>query len=109
MVDLSERHSKTSRKSSVAGRDTQDDRTGLSNGLDMRSLEHCLSDIMRNVGEASQPDHLKAMVEADGHERRIADGVAATVIIFTDESVIECGLIEFRRNDVYEAPTLSKR
>ena len=28
--------------------------------MDMRSLEHCLSDIMRGVGgEACPPDHLK--------------------------------------------------
>lgn len=41
------------------------DRTGLNNGLDMRSLEHCLSDIMRNVGEASQPDHLKGFLNCN--------------------------------------------
>lgn len=36
------------------------DRSGLGNGLDMRSLEHCLSDIMRGVGDGSgPPDHLK--------------------------------------------------
>uniref|UniRef100_A0A182UX24 Uncharacterized protein n=1 Tax=Anopheles merus TaxID=30066 RepID=A0A182UX24_ANOME len=44
--------------------DAAQDRTGLGNGLDMRSLEHCLSDIMRNVGEASQPDHLKDTIES---------------------------------------------
>ncbi|XP_055605839.1 translational regulator orb2 [Uranotaenia lowii] len=45
----------------------QDRNTGLSNGLDMRSLEHCLSDIMRNVGDVgSQPvDHLKGFLNCN--------------------------------------------
>jgi hypothetical protein len=36
----------------------QQDRGGLGNGLDMRSLEHCLNDIMRGVSDMP-PDHLK--------------------------------------------------
>lgn len=35
------------------------DRNSLGNGLDMRTLEHCLSDIMRGVGDGGPPDHLK--------------------------------------------------
>lgn len=35
------------------------DRNSLGNGIDMRSLEHCLSDIMRGVGDGGPPDHLK--------------------------------------------------
>lgn len=32
----------------------------MGNGLDMRSLEHCLSDLMRGCGDgAGPPDHLK--------------------------------------------------
>lgn len=38
------------------------DRSGLGNGLDMRSLEHCLSDIMRGVGDGGPPDHLKGKI-----------------------------------------------
>lgn len=35
------------------------DRNSLGNGLDMRSLEHCLSDIMRGVNDGGPPDHMK--------------------------------------------------
>lgn len=31
----------------------------MGNGMDMRSLEHCLSDIMRGVNDGGPPDHLK--------------------------------------------------
>lgn len=41
------------------------DRNSLGNGLDMRSLEHCLSDIMRGVNDGGPPDHMKG--EFVGH------------------------------------------
>lgn len=43
------------------------DRSGMGNGLDMRSLEHCLSDIMRNVGETNQQDHLKGFLNCNSN------------------------------------------
>uniref|UniRef100_A0A1B0D8A9 Uncharacterized protein n=1 Tax=Phlebotomus papatasi TaxID=29031 RepID=A0A1B0D8A9_PHLPP len=32
---------------------------GLGNGLDMRTLEHCLSDIMRGVADCGSSEHFK--------------------------------------------------
>lgn len=38
----------------------------MGNGLDMRSLEHCLSDLMRGCGDgAGPPDHLKGKQSKD--------------------------------------------